>query len=186
MVLCHCTILISSISFSSSSASYLQQMYITPVLFKVAFFFLFLHFLSLEFCLLPQSTFQLYANYSKVTPFLVFLLISFSVFLTGCWTLLPISIRFIVYKPEPIFSYRCNFCLFLFFNTIVFPLVTQEQNIGIICYSWVSFTMTFSWLSNSLHANSLIYILHHSISMPTSLVKLISCPNSWTAYSFFK
>lgn len=87
---------------------------------------------------------------------------------------------------ELIFSSKCTFCLFLFFNTIVFPLITQEQNMDIISYSCLFFTMTFSWLSKSLHANSLVCVLHHSISMPISLVEVISCPDSSTTCNFFK
>lgn len=74
MVLCHCTILISSISFSSSSASYLQQMYITPVLFKVAFFFFFYIFCLWNFVFSHNLLFSSMQIILKLLPFWSFCL----------------------------------------------------------------------------------------------------------------
>lgn len=101
-----CSLKISSVSISSFSASYLQQVIYPNILFKVPFFsFCFSIFCLWDFVFSHNLLFSSMQMILKSLSFwsscwyLHFLLISRSLFLTGCWTSLPICIKFIVYKP---------------------------------------------------------------------------------------
>lgn len=176
---------ISSVSFSSFSVSYLQQVYTPQFLLWLHFFNFFIFSVS-GISSSPTVYFSALCRWFSSHSFSDLSADNYSFSLTldpyfwlaaGCDSIQYLSSSLCT-NLELIVLSKCTFSLFLLFNTTVSPLITQEKNTGIISYSSLSFSMTLSWLSSSLHA-SLIYLLHHSISMPISLVKVVSCLNSW-------